>query len=81
MWTMTDYKSPIPLADGRKYLSSKNLNEYDCVEIKIRLVIYYPNSKNMGTGGLVYTQQYDGEWQDILPNSIGMLQWEVACKK
>ena len=86
MWYLTDYKSPQKEADGKSYSSEKVFAEYDCVEIRRRFLstIYY--SDNMGKGETVLSHQYsdrygDREWQDVVPDTIGMTEWKVACKK
>ena len=82
MWYLTDYKSPRKGADGRTHLSTKALMGHDCVEIRRRVLAITSFSGNLGKGEVVFSHQYgDGEWQDVVPDSIGMTEWKAVCKK
>ena len=83
MWDLTDYKSPQKAAGGESYSSGKVLEEYDCVEIRRRLLARTNFSGNLGKGEIVYSYQYDDnkDWRDIAPDSVAMVQWKAACKK
>ena len=82
MWDMVDFKSPQKEADGKSYLSDKRLYEQDCVEIRRRLLTIISFSDNMSKGEVTSTFQYDNnKWNDLAPDSIGMAEWKVACKK
>ena len=82
MWELMDYKAPREEADGKSYLSNKSLAEYDCVEIRVRLLALTHFSDNMGKGQVTSTYQYDdSKWVDIAPGSVNMSNWKVACKK
>ena len=82
MWVMKDYKSPRKTANGTSYSSNKSLGEYDCAEIKDRNLSTTYYSDNIGRGAAVLTHQYDdAKWGDIVPDSIGMMEWKAACKK
>ena len=82
MWDMFDYKSPRKTANGTSYSSDKSLGEYDCVEIRNRNLSTTYYSDNRGKGAAVLTHQYDdAKWGDIVPGSVSMAKWEVACKE
>ena len=82
MWLIYDYKSPQKEADGKSYSSQKVFSEYDCVEIRSRTLSITAFSGNIGRGTVVLTEQYDNsKWRDIVPDSVGTTEWEVACKK
>ena len=81
MWELTDFKAPQKAAGG-SFLSSKSLKEYDCVEIRLRLLTLTSFSDNMGSGQVIFNYQYDDkDWRDIEPGSIGVTHWKAACKK
>ena len=82
MWELRDHKAPREAADGKSFLSSRALKEYDCVEIRVRLLALAQSSGNMGSGQITFNHQYDDEdWDDIAPGSMGMASWKAACKK
>ena len=81
MWELRDFKAPQKEASG-SYLSSRMLAEYDCVEIRQRLLALTDFSGNMGSGQIIFNHQYDdSKWADIAPGTIGMDKWKAACKK
>ena len=81
MWDLSDFKAPKEAASG-SHLSSRALNEYDCVEIRVRLLALTHFSGNMGKGKVTSTYQYDdSKWVDIAPGSVDMSHWKAVCKK
>ena len=81
MWDLSDFKAPKEAASG-SHLSSRALNEYDCVEIRSRLLTITDFSGNMGSGQIIFNHQYDdSKWADIAPGTIGMDLLKAACKK
>ena len=81
MWELMDFKAPQKEA-GASYLSDRGLQEYDCVEIRHRLLTITHFSDNMGSGQVTFNHQYDNsKWIDIAPGSVSMGKWKAACKK
>ena len=81
MWELRDFKAPQKEASG-SYLSSRMLEEYDCVEIRQRLLALTDFSGNMGSGQIIFNHQYDNnKWADIAPDTVNMELWKAACKK
>ena len=81
MWELRDFKAPQKEASG-SYLSSRMLEEYDCVEIRQRLLALTDFSGNMGSGQIIFNHQYDNnKWADIAPDTVNMGLWKAACKK
>ena len=81
MWELKDYKAPQKEVGG-SYLSDRLLYEYDCVEVRYRILAITLFSGNMGSGQVTFNHQYDdSKWADIAPGSIGMDKWKAACKK
>ena len=81
MWELRDYKAPQYAVD-KPHLSGRLLQEYDCVEIRIRLLALTFFSDNMGRGQVIFNHQYDdSKWEDIAPGSVGMSKWKAVCKK
>ena len=81
MWELKDYKAPQKEPDG-SYLSDRLLQEYDCVEVKVRHLAITLFSDNMGKGQVTFNHQYDdSKWVDIPPGTVNMALWKAACKK
>ena len=80
MWDMSDYKTVQTVA-GDSHLSSKDQQEYDCKEEKVRLLAFTNFSGQMGSGKAVYANIDGGKWSPIAPGSIGELLWKIACGK
>ena len=81
MWELKDYKAPQKEVGG-SYLSDRLLYEYDCVEVRYRLLAITLFSGNMGSGQVTFNHQYDNnKWADIAPDTVNMELWKAACKK
>lgn len=81
MWTMRDYKTPEVTENGKRSMSSKTRNEYDCKEERSRILALYMYTENMGRGEVVYLLNFTDEWVAIPPDSLMESMWEFACKK
>lgn len=80
MWHLTDFK--IAQQDmGEKYMSTKDQNEYDCKEVKLRRRASSQHSKNMGGGKVVYSDSYTTKWKPVPPDSGVEILWKFACVK
>jgi hypothetical protein len=80
MWHLTDYKTP-QKDMGDKYLSTKDQNEYDCKEEKLRRRASSEHSENMGKGRIVYSDSYTTRWKPVPPDSGIEILWRFACNK
>ena len=80
MWAMFDFRSERTSKDFR-YLSYKQLVEYDCKQGKSRVMEYSLHSKHMGKGGAVYKDRVPGKWTKTVPNSVAGNLFDIACKK
>ena len=80
MWILSDYKT-LEEVDGDKFLSSKQLWEFDCKEEQQRIVANSTFSGNMGAGKVNYSTSDTGKWKPVAPGSIGKTYWKIACNK
>ena len=81
MVNLIDYQVAREAIDD-KFLSIKVVQEYDCNEVKKRILAFNTYSGNMGKGGVIYTNSTASEWEIISsPGSIGLTLWELACIK
>ena len=80
MWHLTDYKTASKDM-GEAYLSTKDQNEYDCKDVKIRRRASSQHSKNMGGGKVVYSDSFTTKWKPIPPESGTEVLWKFACVK
>lgn len=80
MWHLTDFKTP-QKDMGEKYLSTKDQNEYDCKEVKLRRRASSQHSENMGKGKVVYSDSYTTRWKPAPPDSGIEIMWKFACAK
>jgi hypothetical protein len=65
-----------------KFLSIKVLQEYDCNEVKKRILAFNTYSGNMGYGGVLYTNSKPNKWEIISsPRSVSLTLWEIACSR
>jgi hypothetical protein len=54
-------------------------DEFDCKNRKLRMLSYTPYSNHMGIGEIVPNNVVTGEWEPVLPESIGEALWKYAC--
>jgi len=80
MWQLTDFNTPNKDM-GEEYLSTKDQNEYDCKEAKLRRRASSQHSKNMGGGKVVYSDSYTSKWKPVPPDSGLEILWKFACVK
>jgi hypothetical protein len=62
-------------------LSRRNLEEFDCVEEKYKLIQVTTFSGNMGTGGILMSFPASGEWNYISPGTLDHGVLRFACSK
>lgn len=80
MWALFDFNSIKKTKDFR-YLSYKQLAEYDCQGQKTRVMEYSLHSKHMGKSGAIFKDRTPGKWEKIVPKSVAGNLFEIACKK
>lgn len=80
MWQLFDYKTVQTVA-GDSFLSIKRYNEFDCLEVRTRMLAYTWFLGNMATGKVVYSTPYEQQWEPAVPRTINRALWKVACDK
>jgi len=80
LWEMTSFKS-LQNVDGIKYLSSKDLVEFDCNEEKFRYLSLSVFSLRMGEGNVVSSVNSIGPWDYLIPDSQGRVVFNLVCKR
>lgn len=65
--------------EGRPFLSTVVLREYDCRSRQVRLLSYIDFSDHMGTGSAVTTVKRTGRWEQIVEGALDEAYWQVAC--
>ena len=80
MWHLTDFRKANKDM-GEEYLSTKDQNEYDCKEVKVRRRASSQHSRNMGNGKVVYSDSYTTRWKPVPPESGIEILWKFACIK
>jgi hypothetical protein len=84
MWSLKDYLSVQTNNSGSSYQSSKALYVFDCLAETSALVTLIQFSGSMGNGSAVWVgnkPDKELEWFPVSPQSVGQLQWQVACGK
>lgn len=80
MWHLIDFQTA-KKDMGEPYMSTKDQNEYDCSEKKLRRRAFSEHSKNMGEGAVVYSDSFTAKWRPVTPESGIQILWETACGK
>ena len=84
MWVMQSYSVIQTNHEGKNYKSGKVLYAYDCASETLAGTSLVTYSGSMGKGNVI--SSITGEeswlsWEPIVPNSIGEVQWKIACSK
>jgi hypothetical protein len=76
------YDSKITQAGrGGPLRSTKAQGEFNCEAGQSRVVAVLDFSGNEGAGKVVYSDSGEQEWAPVVPNSLGLALWRVACNK
>ena len=84
MWSFFDYKTiKIFSGDNTKYLSSRNLNEFDCKNQTLTTITFTWFSENMLNGRIVYNDEISNTHpvDEIPPDSTSHGLFKIACGK
>lgn len=81
MWSVFDYKTPVALDNGKRYMSTRAQFEYDCKEERMRPFAVSFHSKNMADGEVVYSAFDPGNWGPVPPGTVNDTLWKIACGK
>jgi len=80
VWDLMDYRTTPDR--NTPYLSTKRQTEYDCKELRSRLIFISAYSGNLGKGEIVNTAtNTSSDWTPIVPESVGEILWRVACRR
>ncbi len=80
MWSFNDYKT-VQILAGVSVLSLKIQREYDCTEVRERMLAMTAFSGNMGSDKVVGPSITEQKWVPVEPGSIGHTLWKAACAK
>jgi len=67
--------------EGKPFLSTVVLREYDCRGRRVRLLSYIDFSAHMGAGSAVTTVERTGRWEPVLDGALDEAYWDIACAK
>lgn len=80
LWELYSYDSP-QVENGKRYLSLKIQNEYDCKEIRVRSLAGVGHAKKMGDGDVRFTDNEPSKWMPVVPDSLGEAIWKLICEE
>ena len=79
--SLFDLKTASVNPRGWNYTSQKSQQEYDCKQIRGRMLYYSQHAGNMGGGISVYVSANPDNWMPVVPGSEDRLLWERVCAK
>jgi hypothetical protein len=80
LWVL--YDSKITQAGrGGPLRSTKTQGEFNCEARQSRVLAVMDFSGNEGSGKVVYSHSGEQEWVPVMPGSLGLALWKVACNK
>lgn len=78
MSVLHDYQAPEHLSSG-SFLSFTSEEQYDCGEVRSRIIGAVVFTDHMGNGTVLYSGTGDDTWQAVTPTSINRALWDAAC--
>lgn len=76
VWILMDHEKP---SIGKRALSTKLKEEYDCRGERTRALGFISYSGNMGQGAVVDTNGTVAAWRLIVPDTFGATMMKIAC--
>jgi len=82
MWSLTNISKNIKnIRPGEKAFAIKTVHEYDCKELKSRLLFVAWYNDYMGTGEIERSSKSpNAKWKAVTPG-IRETSWKIVCKK
>jgi hypothetical protein len=79
-WVRVELKQPMVLPSGKKFSLILHMSEYDCQGARYR---HLSTNTYEDAGGKFPVTQDDsqGEWENIIPGSLGEAESKVACSR
>lgn len=84
MWEFVTFDNPQKTFDGKQYITTKRLKEYDCANETVSLISIAGFSELGGKGNVIFSFTYnDSEKRvdPVMPDTIDMALWKLACGK
>jgi hypothetical protein len=92
MWVLVDHQSGLPKGIENRldaiFHKSKGItkswkvqDEFECKDRKLRMLSYTGYAEQMGKGAIIPNDIVTGEWEPVIPGSIGAALWGFACGK
>ena len=81
MWDLTDMQAGRVLGGGKRSMSFKKEQEYNCNTQEARILYISWHSGNMGTGDIIGSDHAPGSWRPVLLGTIVERMWKLACGK
>ncbi|MEO9038761.1 MAG: surface-adhesin E family protein [Gallionella sp.] len=93
MWVLVDHQSGLSQGVENKldkiFSRTKNditkswkvEDEFDCLNVKLRMLSYTAYSEHMGNGEIIPSNMAINHWVPVIPGSIGQALWLFVCRK
>jgi len=84
MWELKNFPKVQTTSSGARYMSSKALYAYNCIEKTSAIISIFLYPKATGKGNIVESaslQDRELKWQPIAPAAVEEFFWKIACEK
>lgn len=78
MLIMINFQAP-QIRPQYRFRSQAEGSEYDCRQLKTRLLGFTRFSDQMGEGETVFSDRTTSDWKEVVPGSAGEVLFELAC--
>ncbi len=79
MWTLADSWEKIKFIGGSPFMSIKSQEEFDCMENKMRTLVYSLHSGNMGGGEVISVDTNPSKWTSTITGKQMKRYLQIAC--
>jgi hypothetical protein len=84
MWKMKDFTTVQIEKNGDRKKSEKAFTAYNCKEETWALMTLVQYSESMGEGDVIWSytwKEHEMNWIPNVPDTIGEIEWKIACGK
>jgi hypothetical protein len=81
IWVLLDGTTVHETVEGRPFLSSRTLHQYDCQKERFRFLAFALFSQNMGSGQMVESNHYVLDWERVPVKGSARRLLDFVCNK
>ncbi|MBE0627503.1 MAG: hypothetical protein IH606_22110 [Burkholderiales bacterium] len=82
MWNLFNFETAqaVPGNENAGFLSSMTQQEFDCRDMRYRILYVHFHAEKMGLGKLVHSQSGNAAWEPVPGDGVLAILWKFACR-